>query len=858
MAVLEDDGGKIKPAGYRQHYTLEQAKEIARCENDVIYFIENYVMLKHPKMGAMRFKLYDFQKRLLQTYMDNRMSIAMLSRQCGKALPLDTRLPTPVGWTTMGDIKVGDTVFGDDGKPTTVVAKSSIMVDHDIFTIRFDNGETIDADAEHLWSVSSTMTHDTVVITTRELIPLLEHHHAGGYDLYIRATEPVDTPEAKFDNDPYRVGYRYNKSAIPEKYLRGSVEQRVALLQGIMDVSGNVGYDGICELSCGGQTHIDIVYELVASLGIKVSVDQKVLRFASPRFDLFHDPVRKRAQKDYGKRESLDRFYIRGITLTDSRPVQCIQVDNDSHLFLCGKSWIPTHNTQTAAAYLLWWAIFKDEQYILIASKDQGGADEIMDRLWYAYEELPWWIKPGVRKNDVKTKFFDNGSKIVTKATTPSAGRGLSVSLLYLDEFAFVTPRIASDFWTAVAPTLSTGGDCIITSTPNTDEDKFAQIWFAAKPSPLSDKWEDKLAKRYANEKLDESDVYETIYETDEAKERLEARSMVLMDDDEDEESEDQFVSFHAHWTSVPVLHADGSKTFRGEKFKRAQIRSGLTTEEWMREFECSFISGGDTLISGAKIASFRSTVRDPRFVDKWGCRWYEPILPNTPYAVVMDPSGDGVGDDAAIQVWEIPTLKQVAEWNDAEADQDEQARMLRRVLMRIHTMQENNEAHDGVMDIYYSVERNAIGIGIIRAIEHMGEENFPGWFIDASEVSLSVRGESNSSNGVSKYRGLLTSNATKRRYAQDFKQFIERNLFMVRSRFLSSQLKQFVKTGPSWAAAAGSKDDLVMSCVLMCHLIDELRFQEPDLDDYIRPVIDDYDENDENHPDNIPMLPIV
>lgn len=275
-----------------------------------------------------------------------------------------------------------------------------------------------------------------------------------------------------------------------------------------------------------------------------------------------------------------------------------------------------------------------------------------------------------------------------------------------------------------------------------------------------------------------------------------------------------------------------------------------------MREYECCFISGESTLISGAKLASFRMTARDPYFVDKWGCRWYAAIEPNTAYAVIMDPSGDGVGDDAAIQVWEIPTLVQVAEWNDAEADQDEQARMLRRILRRIDALQNNHPDHDGINNIYYSVERNALGIGIIRAIEHMGEENFPGWFIDASEVSLTARGETRRASGITKYRGLLTTTATKRRYAQDLKQFIERNLFTVRSKFLASQLKNFVKTGPSWRAKEGSKDDLVMACVVMCHMIDELRMQEPDLDDYVRPVLDDYDPDDPNHPDNVIMLP--
>jgi hypothetical protein len=598
----EIDGKKVKPKGYKQSFTLAQGREIVKCTNDPVYFIETYVKLKHPKLGALSFKLYEFQKRLILTYVDHTRCISMLSRQCGK--------------------------------------------------------------------------------------------------------------------------------------------------------------------------------------------------------------------------------------------------------------------TATAAAYLLWKAMFNDDYNIFVASKDQGGADEIMERLWFAYEELPWFLKSGCKKNDVKTKTFDNGSKVMTSATTKTSGRGKSPSLVYLDEFAFVPPNIAEEFWVSIFAALSTGGDCIITSTPNNDEDKFAQLWFNAIPAEYSDKWEDKIAKRYASKTDDVIDVYDTIYESEEIEEKMRLKNNDLDDLEDDEDDEDlTFVSFHAHWSSVPDKINKKGKIlkYRGAAFKNTQLRSGLSQEKWLREYECCFVSGDNTLISGGKLASFRGSVRDPRFVDKWGVRWYTQVLPNTPYAVVMDPSGDGQGDDCAIQVWELPSMTQVAEWNDNESDQAEQTRMLRRVLKRLDQLQNNDPQHDGINNIYYSVERNAIGIGIIRVIEQVGEEKFPGWLIDGTERSISTRGESNRQTTISAHRGLVTSNSSKRRYAQEFKQFVERNLFTVRSKFLSSQLKNFVKTGPSWSAKEGSKDDVVMSCVLMCHLIDELRDQEPDLDDYVRPIIDeDYDEGDLNHPDNMPMLPVM
>jgi hypothetical protein len=68
----------------------------------------------------------------------------------------------------------------------------------------------------------------------------------------------------------------------------------------------------------------------------------------------------------------------------------------------------------------------------------------------------------------------------VSATTTENTGRGMSISLLYADEFAFVRPTIGREFWTSISPTLATGGKCIITSTPNSDEDQFATLWKGA------------------------------------------------------------------------------------------------------------------------------------------------------------------------------------------------------------------------------------------------------------------------------------------------------------------------------------------------------------------------------------------
>lgn len=133
--------------------------------------------------------------------------------------------------------------------------------------------------------------------------------------------------------------------------------------------------------------------------------------------------------------------------------------------------------TATSSAYLLWWAIFKDDQTILVASKGMAHAIEIMDRIRFAYEELPSWLKPGCKAYNKSTIEFDNGSKVISQATSGKTGRGYSISLLYCDELAFISKNIQDEMWSSIFPTLATGGRCIISSTPNGDGDLFATLW---------------------------------------------------------------------------------------------------------------------------------------------------------------------------------------------------------------------------------------------------------------------------------------------------------------------------------------------------------------------------------------------
>lgn len=86
---------------------------------------------------------------------DTEMVVLMCSSQVGKALALDTPLPTPEGWTTMGEVKVGDVLFDEDGEPCRVLAKTDVMHDHECYCVTFSDGSRIVADAQHEWQVET-------------------------------------------------------------------------------------------------------------------------------------------------------------------------------------------------------------------------------------------------------------------------------------------------------------------------------------------------------------------------------------------------------------------------------------------------------------------------------------------------------------------------------------------------------------------------------------------------------------------------------------------------------------------------------------------------------------------------------
>ena len=117
--------------------------------------------------------------------------------------------------------------------------------------------------------------------------------------------------------------------------------------------------------------------------------------------------------------------------------------------------------------YILWYAVFHPEKTIAILANKGATAREMLSRVTLALENLPFFLQPGCKALNKGNITFGNNTKIIAAATSGSSIRGLSVNLLFLDEFAFV--ENAAEFYTSTYPVVSSGKSTkvIITSTAN-------------------------------------------------------------------------------------------------------------------------------------------------------------------------------------------------------------------------------------------------------------------------------------------------------------------------------------------------------------------------------------------------------
>lgn len=433
----------------------------------------------------------------------------------GKALALDTPIPKPSGWTTMGEIQVGDVVFDEQGHQATVTYCSPVMIGRPCYRVKFSGGDEIVADGEHRWLTSTSLERMRQLRNTDEWrarrrasrakrgtgkrpdLALRNSTTMHGQSLIsgvrttveiantlrdgpLRLNHSVDVPgsletlEADIPIEPYILGawlgdgnsasaritiaepemlalvsaaaahsgYAITTSPgdpisfgitgglttalrkaellgnklIPSAYLRASIAQRIALLQGIMDTDGYADARGQCELTSTSFKLASGTLELVRSLGCKanISVGEATLygrvigpkyriKFLAP-FPAFRLTRKLERQKVEGYRGTSLRHYIEAVEPIASVPVRCIAVDSPSHLYLAGRSMIPTHNTDALVIDALGGqcrAVEQPEYRALLLRRTYPELKEVVDRTQAIYPR----VYPGARYVEPEWRF---------------------------------------------------------------------------------------------------------------------------------------------------------------------------------------------------------------------------------------------------------------------------------------------------------------------------------------------------------------------------------------------------------------------------------------------------------------------
>jgi len=131
------------------------------------------------------------------------------------------------------------------------------------------------------------------------------------------------------------------------------------------------------------------------------------------------------------------------------------------------------------SAYALWMMLFHSNKSVLCIATKQDVAKNLVSKVRYAHENLPKWMQEDTLEDNKLSLRFGNGSEIKAISSSPDAGRSESISLLILDEAAFI--EHIKKIWGASQQTLATGGQCIALSTPNGMGNWFHKTWLGAK-----------------------------------------------------------------------------------------------------------------------------------------------------------------------------------------------------------------------------------------------------------------------------------------------------------------------------------------------------------------------------------------
>ena len=564
-------------------------------------------------------------------HIDVRVIAVKGNTRSAKALCIRTPIPTPAGWTTMGDLAVGDEIFDDLGRSCRVTLTTPIMHGKECYRLTFSDGSTIIADSEHLWEVERKICrrlgtngprrHEwkTEVLMTRDMASRVHAADRKRFRYRVRVAQPLQTPVSDLPIDPYVLGIwlgdgttrsgqitvhesdreildhiavcgmwsqvqrrtptgtltvalrlpsedpalcprghtlsevgrydcgsckrccrdrydgrpmprrdtfsrrlrtldlRMNKH-IPPAYLRAGIDQRLALLQGLLDSDGTVSAKGNVLFTNTNARLADEFFELAASLGYRPAMRQveawcstggTAVRgrdaFAVAFTPDAEVPVfrlgRKRARlrpAAAGKPGDVTTRRIVSIEPIESVPVRCIQVDSPNHLFLAGKAMIPTHNTVSAESMVLRDWTYGPLKNVLWFMQDKDSLHDYIDergeKMIEIHEEVAERIDWNDSRNKSRTRKMIGRALALWRPATSRALRAKAAPTIVADEIDAYAKKVRDAIMTLVTSRQEEFGSAAkayLCSHPDAGpdggidlvlKDSLLHLWFARCP----------------------------------------------------------------------------------------------------------------------------------------------------------------------------------------------------------------------------------------------------------------------------------------------------------------------------------------------------------------------------------------
>lgn len=449
-----------------------------------------------------------------------------------------------------------------------------------------------------------------------------------------------------------------------------------------------------------------------------------------------------------------------------------------------------TGKSVTSAIFILWYLLFTSDKTALIVADNFTTTRELLDKFRICLDGLPFFMKPGIKHINSGNIKFDNDSRIVGRTTTKKSGIGLSVNVLYIDEFAHIDEAKLDEFYRAILPTITADPNAkvIITSTPN-GKNKFYEIWVDA-VAGISD-----------------------------------------------------YVPLRVDWWQVKG---------RDEAWKQAVIANMGSVEDFNQEYGLQFFSSDQLLLNSnelKRLYNIKADYINTTFALPEEKQWINDcftVHPNyakkSPFDYKSDRSkyvfsidtADGTGGDySVLNIYKIVCLPVNELLKKKEAIRNE---IDTTSLIQVATFRTNeydiNDFAAGVEFITYDLF-NPENVRIVLEMNHKGEIIKNRLEGNESFWSSQLVHTKHTEMAVSVKPGLRLGPTNKVRYCEKFKYFVEVKKIIPNDFLTVMELMAFGKTkGGSYRGQNGN-DDLAMTCVNLAPALESNQLWELSIETY-------------------------